>query len=55
MDQYYTFDNTAGYNQTELDAFNEELAQRLEGTERHTDTWYEVIQAHNDSIARREA
>jgi hypothetical protein len=49
----FTMDNTEGYTQTELDALNAELADRLEGLEPGTDEYSEVEKCFNDEVARR--
>jgi hypothetical protein len=49
----WTMDNTTGYTQAELNAFNTELAERLTGIEPHTDEWYRIISRFTDEVAGR--
>lgn len=53
MQQHYTMDNTDGFPQEQLDAWNAELDALLTGLEPHTDQWYAVIKRHADDVARR--
>jgi hypothetical protein len=46
-------DNTEGYTQDQIDAFNAELDARLEGIEAGTDEYYRVVKAFDDEIASR--
>lgn len=51
----FTMENTAGYTQAELDAFNAEFAARLEaaGVEPGSDEALEMEKAFADEVARR--
>ena len=49
----FTMNNTDGYTAQQLAAFNEELAQRLEGVEPGSDEAHQIAKALADDIASR--
>lgn len=53
MTNTYRDDNTEGYTQSELDALNAELEQRLTDIEPDSDEYHETIKRHADEVSRR--
>jgi hypothetical protein len=57
--EHYRLDNTTGYTEAELAAFNYELEAYLayavlnNGDDLTTDEVQEIIKQHNDDVARR--
>ena len=54
-DRGFRTDNTTGYNQEQLDAFNHELEERLQvaGVATGDPEYYDIIHAFEDEVARR--
>jgi len=46
-------DNTAGYNQQQLDTLNFELSEKLEGLEMWSDNWFQTAKMFADDVSRR--
>lgn len=53
MEQHFTMDNTAGYDQDDLDELNAELDTQLQGIEPYTAAWYETAKRFADTVANR--
>lgn len=50
----FTLDNTEGYTQTELDAFNDELAARIRFlADSDTDSAYQIAKSFSDEVSAR--
>ena len=50
---HFRMENTEGYSQAELDAFNVELGIRLQDYEAFTPDWYEAITMFETLVASR--
>ena len=50
---YFTMDNTEGYDQSDLDALNAEFDVLLADIEPYTDAYYETAKRFADTIANR--
>ena len=51
--EHFTLDNTQGYDQADLDAFNVELSALLTDIEPYTAAWYETAKRFADTVANR--
>lgn len=49
----FTQENTDGYTDSELDALNEELSERLADLEPGSDEYQQVEKAFHDEVSRR--
>lgn len=49
----FTQENTEGYSDSELDALNEELAERLADLEPGNDEYQQAEKAFHDEVSRR--
>jgi hypothetical protein len=45
IDEIFTTDNTDGFTGTQLNKFNVSLAERLQGVEKFSEEYYQIIQA----------
>ena len=52
-ENWFTLENTEGYTQVELDALNDELADRLTRTDETSPEYIEEVKAFMDEVSRR--
>lgn len=50
---WFTLENTTGYTAAELDALNDELADRLTGIDENSPEYIEEVKAFMDEVSRR--